>query len=373
MADLFVPNSIDFVKKHAKQLRDAFPGLSVHISLEATSNALGFENWFGCSKHLEKRHTKTHALHDEELPRDQQLLRRYQQVRAIIDTTTLSSVEADQFVRVWGLTSLTPSRRLSEFRTAFVVMESTLRDRTSDESADEYDVFYEPPEIVADGILAANSGKHRYLIPDVHRLLEIPLYLRGNHSTFLKSEEEEIFAISFPRIFNEEIKRNGIKILQRSEPWLYEWCTGKVSPEFRVPSLNTLIEIAIKNPDDWLPLSFRFSHDKLPTGADSYAVPALRGIEFAQFLRNKGSLRGLDVTWFKVTEFVLRNLMNRWSIHREFHEKDWEDLLLPEQAATKILPLYSSPFKFGPMRKREYGIMVEGGGLMLSQDEPWDD
>jgi hypothetical protein len=375
MPDIFFPRSIEFVKARAKQLQRAFPGLPVHASHEGTACALGFAGWYDCTTKIATS-AGSIAPADEDVPVERALLRRYQQISALVDIAGLPAIEVEAFVRIWNLTSARPPRHLSDFATAYSRTEQLLTALTNGDDIPgvddfEYDLEGDPPEKVADGILSGVLGrKHRYLQPSVPRLLAMPLYLRGNACAFLEYEQDGIVALAFPDLFTAAQRDEGLAYLRDNEPWLYEWHTGESPSTFHGVTLKMLMEAARQSPSNWFPLSLRFPASDDRYAPDEFCIPALSGRDFIRFLGQKGSLRGLTVTWLRLRD---PDSVRRVSMlaHAGDHRPQivgTDRLHFEDREVIETRPLYSTPFKFGPMQRMEFSVGSEGGGLLLDEE-----
>lgn len=222
--------------------------------------------------------------------------RRYQQIRALVDVARLAPGEVDYFVRQWRLTSAMPAQGISAFTTDYVETHRQLVALASGQAEAPLNEWSEPPHRLLDGMVVGPLGfKYNYVQVSVERLRAIPEYLRGNSSAFLPQEHGQIIPLAFPAEFSGAEVTAGLDYLDKYEPWLYEWYTGKASESPYAPlSLAELKAAALRRPRDWFALSLR------NTGPGAWSrktlvAPALIGADFIRFLSAQGSLRGLDV------------------------------------------------------------------------------
>lgn len=371
MTSLFYPSSLTFVKKSAKQMQRVFPALQLSTAQEATACALGFSSWFDLSKRIETA-PNTASLPDEAISPVERLRRRYQQIRALIDVANLPACEVEDFVRRWNLTAAAPATLLAEFYTDYALSDADLTALESGEvSEQELEEQYDwswggIPRRIADGIILGPCGpKYNYYQLSSARLHEMPLYLRGDASIFLDGENGGCVALAFPDLFSTEEKQAGLAFLAEREPWLHEWYTGSTPEDFDGTSLQQLSRLAANAPEDWFALSIRLRTDTFPEKME-YAAPALRGADFVRFIETKGHLRGLDVQWFafKDSRSIMRfnNMCSGLGIEGTAPNRLEPQDIIPTE------PLFGSPFKHGPMCFIEFSTMIEGGGMLLSEE-----
>lgn len=372
MSVIFYPSSVDFVKKSAKQLQRAFPALQLSTAQEATASALGFSSWFDCSKRIQGSQSAT-SLPDEASSQDERLRRRHQQIRALVDVANLPAFDVEDFVRLWNLTANTPATLLKTFSTVFSDLDEVLCALESGKISEQefQDIFSGVdglPRRVADGIIAGPYGlKHDYYQLSSKRLLEMPLYLRGNASAFMADDDAHLVELAFPEFFSDDEKQAALVFMARHEPWLYEWHTGNPPQDSLVPSLRQLSEQASIESDEWFALSIRFDTNTFPEKLE-YAIPALQGGDFVRFIETKGHLRGLNIKWFTLkNESAVMELakmeINSYADKKASNKLNRHELI-------PIEPLYGSPFKFGPMFHAEFSPMAEGSGPLLSEELP---
>ena len=362
---IFYPSSIDFIKSRAKQLHRAFPDLPLSTCQQATAKALGFKDWFDASKRIGSANVK-HSHPDEDVSRAERLQRRYQQTRALEDETGLPPLELDHLVRVWNLTaSASPS--LSGYITPYDEVKAHLDafergEMTEEQLEDLYD--YEIPQRVADGIILARAGrKYTYYHLSTRRHLDMPIYLRGVGGILLDFEEGLYVKLAFPDLFPKREVQEALAYLEQNDPWRYEWHTGSPARDFYGVTLAEMLEIARKSPGDWIALSVRWPNDRVD---GDKVITALRGADFIRFIEAKGSLKGLDLQWFKPRhDRVLSRLMHM-NFEKDLFKAEKDGIRLLADEIVPADPLYGSPFKHAPMGNIEYDGMTEGGGIMLS-------
>lgn len=372
MPDVFFPDTIEYVKKRARQLRRAFPGLAVGASLEATACALGFADYFHCVAQLRSPHHPS-ADPDECVPERVGLTRRYQQVRALVDIADLPAADVDLFVRAWNLTSREPPAHLGDFCLPYHASESLLRDSSTDGQPDD------ELHRVAEGIIRNGD----YLQLDLTRLQQVPIYLRGNFSQLSEFEPYHVLDLACPHVLHTRNPDAALAALQEQEPWLYEWHTGYAPTGHQNITLKELLESACQHPQAWFPLSLRFElHDLTKTGhwyrrPNSYhhnhtVIPALRGAHFTRFIAQKGSLKGLQIAWLSPWRLeTVRRIADFGWWHSGLRNHKGP-AFIQETEVSITFPLYAIPFKHGPMCRTEFLDYVEGDALLLDEEICWE-
>lgn len=367
---IFTPDSVAFVKNKAKQFQRAFPGLSLATAQNATAIALGYQSWFDCKKRLDGSNI-SRPVYDEELSHSDRIERRHHQFCSLVDNAPIAPVDAEHFIRVWNLTSTSPATLLSEFETPFHELKSALTRYQSNPKQWE-DINYkgediDPPKNITDGVILGGFPdlKYPYYALDSKRLESIPLGIRGNASMFLEFEEGHLIR----HLLGNEIagKSGGVNDfieIKEEYPYQYQWLTGgNFNIHDTLPDYYELLEDATDNPMDWYALSFRqeISGRELPT-KETY-IPALKGNEFAEYLRNKGALKFKNVTWFR-----LRDDKHILDFMPPFDSDKISWLKLTPDHIEPCKPVYHSPFKHGPMKDVEYLLGMEGSGMFLDQE-----
>jgi len=165
-------------------------------------------------------------------------------------------------------------------------------------------------------------------------------------------------------------------------PIQHEWHFGTKCPHLQEPCIPALVEKALDRPEDYVILTIR----QAPTAKrDIYdldvfdpgrlVAACLCGRDFAAFLRSKGSLDNLEVTWFMDVKF--RPEVEWWQfLDGDDHIVDLDDIELPFLSpgnGQRCAPIYSYPFKRAPMASAEYNSMETQFLLPLNNDYPEDD
>lgn len=345
---IFYPVSLGFIKNNAKQLKRIYPDLSLYRCQEAVACAMGFKSWFDASKRIGTPNSPP-AKPDENLARKVVLQRRYQQSMALINEANLPASEVDFLVRKWNMTAKIPSelaRFEPSFKKASRIFEADKNGNTSKVDIDEG----EPPKVIAEGIIFAKSGDVIYYHLSQKRLDAMPLYLRGNSSLFLEHETGHHVVLAFPELFSKKAVKEAEYYLADSNIWLYEMHKGSLPTGYKSHSIKKMVEEANEYPNDWFALSVRHSNENIE---GDFVIPALTGKEFVEYVKAKGSLRGLNVQWFKIHDAnVFYNLKLLHYNQKEFGCV-WTNRL-PTKSIEATEPIYGTPFKFGPFDEREF-------------------
>jgi len=370
MPELFFPGSIDFVKKRAKQLQHAFPGLSLAAAQEATSCALGFNGWFDCSSRMRALAGSVCPV-DEEITAARRLTRRYQQINALVDVLGLPASEVEIFVRVWNLTSASAPFLLHDVPIPFeasMAQLNAMQALSHGTRPGEYED--ETPVLVAEGIISGPFGRKQstFLQLSVPRLLQMPFYLRGNASVFHEDDTAGLVALAFPEVFDQSARDAGLNFMEQFEPWLFEWHTGHPPLGFSGMTLKEMVNCATLQPSGWFAISARWPSNENPLG-ETISLPSLRGADFVRFIENKGVLKNLRVSWLTPkSRRDVRTVGDRDTLL----QREETPVFYTDSEVTMGSPLYSTPFKHGPMRAMEFDETVEGAGMPLDEELQWE-
>lgn len=360
---IFYPTSLDFIKNNAKQLKRIYPDLSLSTCQNAIACALGFKSWFDASKRIGAPNSPP-AQPDENLAYKVVLQRRYQQSMALITEANLPACEIDFLVRKWNMTAKASSNLASfepSFNRASRILEAFKNGKISKDDLDES----EYPQEIAEGIILAKSGrKYMYFHLSQKRLDAMPFYLRGNRNLFLDFETGHHVVLAFPELFSKKAIREAEVFLADSNVWLYEMYKGTLPTGYKSHSIKDMVKEANDYPNDWFALSVRHSNEDIN---GDFVIPALTGKEFVEFVKAKGSLRGLNVQWFKVNDpNVLYNLSLLHYNQKEF-DCVWTNRL-PLTSIEATEPMYGCPFKFGPFDEQEFEEESESSLVMLDNE-----
>jgi hypothetical protein len=365
----FTPESINYVKNKAKKLQKANPGMELSLAQETTSSALGYQSWFDCQHRLRGTTEKGRAVFDEDLPSLEFYARRHYQYCVLVEVGKLPPGHAEIVVRTWGLSSKNSSAHFQELHHPFTEL---LADVSAVEAGDidwERKGWDYPPEKINDHIALGHiaGAKRRYYVLDHWAYNQLPAYMRGNAMAFLDFESGLSLGLFFPEL--KSLADDGEAYLSLYAPYHYDWYLGRQGHQSKVEGNVSLAELeatTARSPTDWFPLSFRsvFNTEGDFSNNKEYIV-ALKGREFAQFIRDKGELALADTQWFSVPKQQKRNYMPG------FTEKEFLLNPLRVDDLEACSPVYHSPFKHGPMDALEYNWSTEGGGLRLDEEIDW--
>lgn len=356
---IYYPKTIAFIKNRAKHLQANYPELQLSLCLEATSRALGFQDWFDAMNRISAPRVAQSAC-DEYVSETVKMQRSYQQSKALIDITRLPPDEIDDFVNHWNLTSISAPA----FREHPTLFECVLRDLIAYEHGEVSIDASKRPVRIRDGIILSKHHDifDRYVLSN-QRLIDMPIYLRGNLSIFSGYEEYYHVILAFADEFTKEEIRDALDSTETCQPRLYEWHTGRTAKSFRGISIADMVNDAVSNPEEWFALSYRRDDGSIKL---KYYIPAIKGSDFIKFIDNKGSLLDIQVKWFRCEKgYKHKDVNHEFSDHEKTVRIDLTKL-------TEVDPILSSPFKYGPMGNFEYSIEREShvwidrayGGIM---------
>lgn len=363
--------SASLPKRKAKQLKRAFPFLRLSQAQEATAKALGYPSWYQC---LRSGSNGRPSPSDQMVDPATRALRHCHQANTIADLG-IPLASADRWMRGWGLTGfpvLPPQEAIPLFYLWSNVLDTHRSvDFTEEELAAFGDRNYskypdiDRPERICEGVILGPNGRYPYFALEPRlAATRIPTYLGGARDTFHIEDDGDLLALMIPGVGDKfgVFKRDITDLLNVVQ---YEWHLKTPSPKTGITCLPGLIDQALSRPEAFIALSFRASlTDGEPQSFDRFCIPALRGREFAEFLRNKGSIDFTKVQWF--CDVPAQGVLS--CSHEVFTA-----LLLPTQGnlpptlpfmdaamcASPCAPIYSYPFKTAPMHVDEYDINLE--------------
>jgi hypothetical protein len=385
----FVFSSANLPKLKAKQLSKAFPFLKLSAAQEATARAMGYSSWYECTH----RGTQGEpSQSDQEAGMPVRVARYYHQA-GVLHGLGITPIEADRWVRAWGLTgspTLAPEHGLSTYYEwndalerfeAQKIDEARLLEECGDGGYSKYPDI-DRPERICPGVILGPMGKYPHYAVDPAVNARIPIYLRGPYSTYHLEDDGDVLEMcvpGFPKSAESERSLHRLSAIQ------HEWHFSQKHPEASDLYVPRLIADALARPDEMVVISVR----AMPSPGGSYdftryAVACLRGKDFATFLQDKGVLDSTAVVWYCDVEESL----DYWELNSLLlgHELDTGSSSLPVfKSATKYqpcLPVYSYPFMTAPMSPDEYaaGSMERSCLLPLNEDydaegdeDDWDD
>lgn len=365
----------------AKQLSKTFPFLKLSVAQEATARALGYTSWYEC---IHRGAQRKPSLSDQEAGIPVRVDRYYQQA-SVLTSIGITPLEADRWVRAWGLTGR-PTLATKYGQPIYYkwndilerlergeINEDWLLDEFGDAVYSKYPEI-DRPERVCPGVILGPMGRYPHYAVDPAINARIPVYLRGPESLYHCEDDGDVLAMcvpGFPKSTRSE------RIFPRLSHIQYEWHYGQKHPEARGLCLPNLIAAALAQPNEMMILSQRV----MPAPGGTYnstrfAVACLRGKEFAIFLREKGVIDPSSVNWFRDVK-APRGLFEWMSWMRgDVGDTDATHLPLFMDAGDcqPCPPVYSYPFMTAPMSLDEYGGGVEHICLLpLDEDYDGDD
>lgn len=373
----FVFSSTALPSKKAKSLQKAFPFLKLSVAQEATARALGYPSWFECITN------GTHgepSLSDQEAGMDVRVLRYYHQAGELMKVG-LSPSNADLWVRAWGLTG-NPSlsrdqaiplyyRWLNEGLIPLEreeITEEEFFERWGDENSD----FSKYPEIdrptkICEGVLLGPNGKYPYFFIDPHLESRMPAYLRGNGGEYHIEDGAEKLAMFIPA-FPDEYRSGQVNDLS----WVqHHWHYGEKGSTQSTSALLDMESQANQAPDEMFVISICVEPECLDGGEwGKLAVACLKGRDFAEYIRTKGDLDTERVVWFRdVSDKYISLLDFRWFLSGAGDDTVSLPIFKKRSLYKPSLPLYSYPFRYGPMHHDEYSTTSEWASLLpLDED-----
>lgn len=372
----FVFSSDNLPRLKAKQLSKTFPFLKLSAAQEATARALGFPSWYECVHR---------GIEGQPSPSDQDAglpvrVARYSHQAGVLMSLGITPMEADRWVRAWGLTGH-PTLAQEEGVPLYYVWNKFLQEfesgaideqRMLEEFGEaEYSKYPEidRPERICPGVILGPMGKYPHYAVDPATAKQIPIYLRGPSSTFHIEDGSDVLAMCIPGWPSRSRIKNIPPRLNRIH---HEWHYGQKHPGEKELCVPKLIAAALERPEELVVISQRW----MPTpggGYDHnlYAIACLRGKDFAGFLKNKGVIDPSSVIWFRNIQ-ALPNLMAMSDWLAGFGSMTGVPTLPVFEGATKLkpsLPLYSYPFMTAPMSSDEYSGGIEHPCLLPLEED----
>lgn len=373
----FAFRSENLPKLKAKQLSKVFPYLKLAVAQEATAQALGYVSWYKCV-HRDKAIPP--SISDQVAGLPIRTARYYHQANTLV-AFGIAPVDADRWVRAWGLTgqpSLAPADAepiYYEWAHALALLDAG---KLSDEqlvAAFSGDLDYskypevDRPERVCPGVILGPLGRYPYYAVDHLANARIPGYLRGPQSLYHCEDDLDILSSCIPGFSaarQREARLHDLNFVQ------HEWHYGESHPRSTCSGVQALIAAALARPRAMVVISQRaMPASYLNFDFSRCALACLRGVDFAAFLQQKGVLNPRTVVWydnvppihFNLALALLSNSLNDFSPQLPVFEA--------AEARTPCPPVYSYPFKAFPMSAAEYSSHEERSGLLaLALDYP---
>lgn len=384
--DRFTFTSDNLPRLKAKQLQKAFPFLKLSAAQEATARALGYASWYQCTQ---RGILGAGSLSDQEAGLEVRRSRYHHQARVLM-AIGITPGDADRWVRAWGLTgqpSLAPDAGLSLYYLwdeALKRFEAGTIDDVQlaivvgvDEYAEGHEILL--PERICPGVILGPLEGDPYYVVDPKVAMSIPAYLRGLMSMYHCIDGAWLLKLYAPG-FRDPFQLRSEP--QAMSPIQHEWHFGTKCPHLREECVPALVKKALDRPEDFVILTIRQAptakrdfYDFAALDPGRHVAACLSGRDFAAFLRSKGSLDNLEVTWFMDVKF--RPEIEWWQfLCGEDHIADMDDIELPFLSpgnGQRCAPIYSYPFKRAPMDSLEYDSMEIQFLIPLNHDYPEDD
>lgn len=383
----FVFTSDNLPRLKAKQLVKTFPFLKLAAAQEATARALGYASWYECTT---KGAHGSPSLPDEKAGIPVRVARYYHQASVLMGLG-ITPMEADVWVRGWGLTgrpTLAPQKATPLYYFWLDIIERLERGEiTEDQAIKESDGDDESkyPEIdlphrVCPGVILGPCGKYPNYAVDPLINANIPTYLRGPYNLYHYEDDGDVLAMCVPGFpFDVRPPLLGpprLNVIQ------YEWHHGEKHPESNEPLIPKMVKAALDHRDALIAISYRaMPNERGAISFDNFAVACLCGGDFARFLQAKGVINPEKVIWYRdisasELDFSWREHLGYLSIDRlgvnGFAGLDGAKLLPIFKIAEKHKPgppIYSYPFMTAPMHEDEYSAFIERMSLLpLDQD-----
>lgn len=369
MKSLFVPRTVEFVKKRAAEIQRANPLLTRVRALETASTALGYSSWFDAQSRINAR-TLTPSSLDEDVDLETRLWRRYLQGCALVDLGGFAPCEADTFVRLWNPTGRTQDFQPENYESVF---SRALHDVRACSAQRQTSRFDEGSIRLNEHLIRWQVEDDGYFVVSNDILAKLPPYVRGDSSAWLDFEDGLGLAWLFPEWFGRDALQRADEFFKSNRPRAYQWHYGGVGPDLHDSrTLPDLQAEAAAHPLEMFPLSYRFP--RLIDGDGlSMSMPMVSGAVFEKFLADRGALRLRDVRWFNVDDRkAMAELISDQQLKGQVGPTPFS-LTTLKSIASESRPGWLSPFKHGPFFEYEYNIGTEGGRLMLHEELDPDD
>lgn len=369
----------------AKQLSKTFPNIKLSAAQEATAQALGYASWYEC---LHRNKSAAPSPSDQVAGLSTRVVR-YNHQSNVLVRLGIPPSEADRWVRAWGLTgepTFSPNYAVSTYYGWDNVLGCLERGEVSEDwleheyGADAWSSKYpdvDRPERVCSGVILGPMGKYPHWAVDHRVNAQIPAYLRSPSGLYHLEDDGDILAECYPQFNASPMPRKPFRELNLVQ---HEWHFEIPRPHSNRSVVQSLISAALKRPGEMMVISIR----AMPLNDGKYdwqrhAVACLKGSDFADYLRKKGEFNLADVVWFDNVEFQagsspidFRDILMGRSLFDEY--KDAVPVFEGAAKQATCLPVYSYPFKQGPMHDDEYAPTIECFEFLpLSQDYPEDE
>ena len=333
----FVPASITFPKKKAKQLRGMVEDVSLSLAQQTIAKALGWKDWFALDSAI-KAGSQPSAP-DEEVSEEERLKRWSTQFNAIHEELNLRLPDPEYIVAELGLTcsAATAKRRLDDIG--------------------PWGAFQELPAELAPGILYGQCAKFACYRLSQERQLQIKEHWRlDTNGWYMEADHGWRIILSFPQLFSAKERNKALIDMGEMQPFLYEIETGDSTSAamFLRPNLATRKRKALANPESWFALS-HFPEWSLPGvgfgNSSRTVVSAIKGNDLVRLIDAKGiwpADDSIQVAWFAtdIGEFQERCRIGPDGAHTDA-------TCLNGMPAYRHTPVSALPYKESPFALRE--------------------
>lgn len=376
----FVFSSNALPSKKAKSLQKAFPFLKLSVAQEATARALGYPSWFDCITNGTKGEL---SLPDQEAGMDVRVLRYNHQAGELMKIG-LSPFNADHWVRAWGLTGAPTLHRDEAIPLYYIWQKGLIQLERGEISEEEFlerwgdmdDGYSKYPDIdrpirVCDGVIIGPYGRYPHFVVDPKLEATMPGYLRGNGGCYHIEDGVKTLEMSIPH-FGNEYSNN----LMSNLSWVQkQWHAGEQGSNVCKAALRKMASQADRAAEEMIVISIRVEPKSIADSSfDKVAVACLKGRDFAEYIRTKGNLNTERVVWFRdVSREDLRGEFSDFDMFIIHDDVDVEDACIPffrkANSCKPSLPLYSYPFRYGPMNQAEYQANWEWQCLLALDED----
>lgn len=327
----FVPATIVFCKKKAKELRQLVPDAKLSECQQAIAKSLHWNSWFDLEQAIKSGGKPSDP---DELVGDVETNNRWVfQIGAMQRALRVRPTDAEYLVAKLGLTC----------------SPETATQRQSDHGP--WGSFVAQPKQIAPGILFGQCAKfHCYRLSE-ELVAQMPVELRlDTGGWYMCDDHAWRVELSFPSLFPEHDLIQAREQAEQ-EPFIYEMLHGCLPLSAQVSySLSACRKMAIEAPESWFAIScfpdWMFG-DKLPKANSEslLAVSALQGGDLVKLIDAKGGWDAPDWSSANVRWFVIKTKDLLASDGRVNISAYHPAIRLTGLQATEIEPVAKDPVK----------------------------
>jgi len=267
----FVPASINFPKKRAKQLQQLLENVPLSLAQETIAKALGWKDWFAMQAAIQQGATPSKL--DEEVGEDERNKRWSTQFNAIHDCLKLRLPDPEFIVADLALTCTAPTA-------------AKRRDEVG-----PWGRFQETPREIAPGILLGQCAKFECyrLTPDRQAQIRKEWQLDTN-GWYMCDDHAWRVVLSLPEVFTQEEQDSARRSMREYFPSLYELMTGEAQEGLGFVPIRLREAYARSNPDAWFMISVfeDWTFPKAETESKYSVVSAVRGADLLRLIASCG-------------------------------------------------------------------------------------